>query len=97
MNRRFFLLAAPAIVAAPSLMKVSALVASQEGATWYSGYETLAMTESDLVTAMIRARLPYLIRNITQTNALYRHLIEKAQMQDRVFAEVSGTPDILRG
>ena len=26
MNRRFFLLAAPAIVAAPSLMKVSALV-----------------------------------------------------------------------
>lgn len=72
MRRRFFLFAAPAIVAAPSLMKISALALPQKGKSWYSGYETLAMSESDLVTATLRARMPYLIHNITQTNAVLR-------------------------
>lgn len=42
MKRRFFLFAAPAIVAAPSLMKVSALAMPPKVAyNWYAGYQTL--------------------------------------------------------
>jgi hypothetical protein len=59
MRRRFFLLAAPAIVAAPSLMKVSALVMPQTemlravsnpiryGSGLYSGYDGYVIAPSE--------------------------------------------------
>ena len=78
MKRRFFLLAAPAIVAAPSLMKVSALVMPptemvrhvsnpiRYGAGLYSrydGYEILS---------------PEVIEQVLRTNRLVRWAMERS-------------------
>ena len=63
MNRRFFLLAAPVIVAAPSLMKVSALVMPEP-----------TLSFSEIVTATLRTQTTELIEDINRTNALLRQM-----------------------
>lgn len=76
MRRRFFLLAAPAIVAAPSLMKISALVMPETGLVrahleedWA---EISASTFGDLITATLRNRTAKLLANMEKDNAILR-------------------------
>lgn len=75
MNRRFFLLAAPAIVAAPSLMKVSAAVLDMlapaetmavDSAPYY-GFETLLQTT-------LRNRSHLFAEQIMRNNAILKHM-----------------------
>lgn len=79
MKRRFFLLAAPAIVAAPSLMKVSALVMPtaeavrvvrnpiRYGSGLYSGYDGYEILSS-----------PAVIEQVLRTNRVLQWAKERA-------------------
>lgn len=78
MRRRFFLFAAPAIVAAPSLMKVSALVMPAEP----------VLSFSDIVNATLRNRPSQIAENIRLHNDILRRLIEIADAQDRALAQI---------
>lgn len=82
MNRRFFLFAAPAIVAAPSLMKVSTIMDALTPVSLYPG----GLSFSELVTTTLRERSEEVWRLSLQNNALLKMLEEQ-----------SGIPAELRG
>lgn len=83
MNRRFFLFAAPAIVAAPSLMKVSALVMPSAVIG-----ETVQIWPGQLIYQLS----PEVINQAIRTNALLQWA------QDRALVEsISGISDLMRG
>lgn len=87
MKRRFFLFAAPAIVAAPSLMKVSALVLPPP--------DPPILSFHDLVTTTLRSRMPHMIAQIEQSNALLRQLREVSAITPEMLGVLSGkTPEI---
>lgn len=77
MKRRFFLFAAPAIVAAPSLMRVSTalqLILPEQPAYWRtSGVSGL----DGLITATLRNRSHKLAENVIRNNALLKHLMDR--------------------
>lgn len=89
MRRRFFLFAAPAIIAAPSLMRVSAAVLDSlpkaGNMAWYSGYDTVGLepigTEtyslSQLITETLHRRGHLLAEKVTKSNAIYAALVSK--------------------
>ena len=66
--------AAPAIVAAPSLMRVSASVLDSLAA---SLAPTPQYNISELITATLRARTPQLIANVTKNNAILQMMMER--------------------
>jgi hypothetical protein len=86
-RRRFFTFAAPAIVAAPSLMRVSKMAAGFAALRWrdapviedvgygtyqhYSGYD-------ELVTMTLRHRAGWLAENVTRNNAILKMLAERS-------------------
>ncbi len=76
MRRRFFLLAAPAIVAAPSLMRVSSAVLDMLGPV----EEELKYSLSDLITTTLRNRSHKLAEHVTQNNAILRMLSERGEV-----------------
>lgn len=76
MKRRFFLFAAPAIVAAPSLMRVSTLaqlVPWNVDAEWVDG--RLVSGWDSLVATTIRNRAHLLAEGVRKNNALLEHLM----------------------
>ncbi len=81
MKRRFFLLAAPAIVAAPSLMRISAAVldslprlrGAEYTVDWIEETAEYPAGLSGLLTETLR-RNPHMINQSTKSNALLRHL-----------------------
>lgn len=85
MNRRFFLLAAPAIVAAPSLMKVSTIVEALAPVSRYPG----GLSFSELVTATLRSEEVW--RLSLQNNALLKMLEEQSGIPD-VLRGIDPTP-----
>ena len=93
MNRRFFLLAAPAIVAAPNLMKISALVMPPASPI----LEAMDITFNELVSATLRARAPFISENIRLANRLAQHFIEITEEQDSALSEMSGISSLMLG
>ncbi len=75
MKRRLFLFAAPAIVAAPSLMRISAAVLDSllpvEEELRYLGSTPTGL--SQIIAETLR-RNPHMINQSTKSNALLRHL-----------------------
>lgn len=70
MKRRFFLFAAPAIVAAPSLMRVSAAVL--DTLTTYSGFAPVEMSLNGLMTATLLNRSRKLADSVMRNNVILR-------------------------
>ncbi len=88
MNRRFFLLAAPAIVAAPSLMKVSAVSNFIAEAIWASDFGPVAR-EPLMVTVLPR---------IYFVNPAYVKFSEwRVEEWQGTLTNMSGITDIIRG
>ncbi len=75
MRRRFLLLAAPAIVSAPSLMRVSAAVLDMLG----PGEQELALPSSlsDLITETIRRRSHLIAEMVHKNNAILKVLRDR--------------------
>ncbi len=76
MKRRFFLFAAPAIVAAPSLMRVSALFAPAQPLiiTTIAPDATTSLSFADILQTTLRNRTAYLAEQIMRNNAILQHL-----------------------
>lgn len=72
MRRRFFLFAAPAIVAAPSLMRVSTLAQLIVPEPLTVGQISLR----ELITHTLRKREGLLYAQLMKSNALVRYLVE---------------------
>ena len=71
MNRRFFLLAAPAIVAAPSLMRVSALVMPEP-----------TLSFSELVTATLRNNPQTFFENMERNRLIAEYVQSMSGITD---------------
>ncbi len=74
-RRRFWSYAAPAIVLAPNIMRVSmaALESLPSPAAYVTGYDSISF--SDLVTAAIRRHHSLIYANVEKKNALWQHLV----------------------
>lgn len=77
----FGLLAAPAIVAAPSLMRVSTLPGDLLSVQWYADGANASMQGyagfEELVTATLRKRAPQIAANVQANNALWAYLARR--------------------
>ncbi len=91
---RSLFFAAPAIVAAPSLMRVSAKFFAAEPLIVTPDFANL----SDLISATLRNRSAELARAVTSNNALLRHLqsLNAIQRYDAMI-QLSGTTNLMRG
>ena len=79
-RRKFWSFAAPAIVLAPNIMRVSAaalenLPSINETMQRYSGYDTFNFSE--LVTSTLRNHAGAVAENVRMTNALWQYLAER--------------------
>lgn len=78
-RRRFWSYAAPAIVLAPSLMRVSAAALESlppvSGSTWYQGYGAISFSE--LVSQTLRSHSAEIWKSVESRNALLASLRER--------------------